>query len=28
MQGLYCVADTLICNLSATVSATIQLFVN
>ena len=28
LQGLYCVADTLICNLSATVSATIQLFVN
>ena len=28
MQGLYCVADTLICNLSATVSATLQLFIN
>jgi len=28
MQGLYCVADTLICNLSATVSATFQLSIN
>ena len=28
LQGLYCVADTLICNLSATVSATLQLFIN
>ena len=28
LQGLYCVADTLICNLSATVSATLQLSIN